>query len=516
MAVKQYLDFQVIKSPTMHVLLDETNENGIHLVKVKVKNNHAATGAKLSLEWTNPCTDIHGCWLFNQSRIRFDDQSMRKLPHLNSFYNDRGENRYSVTCSDTSRHVALFMTFNQEKMEMNFSFQVEIPFNNEEYECEIRIDTRDIPYEQSLVELKEWHETKGNVFAHFLKKHVSSPTYVCTDSFPSEIQEIEENVYIARQLGFERIVAEVSYELVKGLLEDREQDTAIQKHIAYIHQMELDYTLSVYLTNEQFSTRRRHILAHMQQLLDKWKFDRIEIRVQASSDCDDTEHMVYRLLQHITSLQKGRQVLEVGCFVVNNQSPHYSFPSSFMMSDRATERLHIKNLRHLYPNQSIQSPIIQWHENESVENASLYFINTLFAVPHVSISLKHLSYEHSQLLSYWITFWKDHCNLLNVKKIRATSAQMNAAMSVEHEHESLVVRYDSTAIQLKKDNHLCTIVNGSEEETIIVKLTAGTWQVRIVNCLGKVVHNENQALSSGFHTFRCPKSGVIQLVRRDL
>ncbi len=76
--------------------------------------------------------------------------------------------------------------------------------------------------------------------------------------------------------------------------------------------------------------------------------------------------------------------------------------------------LHIKNSRYLYPNQSIQSPIIQWHENESAENASLYLINTLFAVPHVSTNLKHLSYEHSQLLSYWITFWKNHSNLLNV------------------------------------------------------------------------------------------------------
>lgn len=68
----------------------------------------------------------------------------------------------------------------------------------------------------------------------------------------------------------------------------------------------------------------------------------------------------------------------------------------------------------MYPNQSIQSPIIQWYENESAENASLYLINTLFAVPHVSTNLKHLSYEHSQLLSYWITFWKNHSNLLNV------------------------------------------------------------------------------------------------------
>lgn len=516
MAVKQYLNFEVIKSPTMHVLLDETNEDGIHLVKVKVKNNHATAGAKLSLEWTNPCTDIHGYWLFNQSRIRFDDQDMRKLPYLNSFYNDQGENRYSVTCSDTSRYVALFMAFDQAKMTMNFSLQVEIPLNSAEYECEIRIDTRDIPYEQSLIELKEWHEHKGNVFAHFSKKHVSSPTYVCTGAFPSEIQEIEENVYIAKQLGFERIVAEVSYEVVKDLLEDREHDASIQKHIGHIHQMELDYTLSVYLTNEQFSARRLHILTHMQQLLDKWKFDRIELRVQASSDCDDTEHMVYRLLKHITSLQKGVQVLEVGCFMVDKQSLHYSFPSSFMMGDRAVERLHIKNLRYLYPNQSIQSPIIQWHENESAENASLYLINTLFAVPHVSINLKHLSYEHSQLLSYWITFWKNHSNLLNVKKIRASSAQLNAVMSVQHENESLIVRYDSTAIQLKKDNQLCTIVNGSEEETMIVKLTGGTWQIKIFNCLGKLVHSENQFLSSGFHTFRCLKSGVIQLVKRDL
>jgi alpha-galactosidase len=75
-------------------------------------------------------------------------------------------------------------------------------------------------------------------------------------------------------------------------------------------------------------------------------------------------------------------------------------------------RHNIINLRYTSGKSAVHSDMVMWNKDDEVESAALQLVSIIYGVPQISVRIAELSEEHKQMLSYYLSFWREHRDVL--------------------------------------------------------------------------------------------------------
>ncbi|MGF1722973.1 alpha-galactosidase [Vibrio kyushuensis] len=183
-------------------------------------------------------------------------------------------------------------------------------------------------------------------------------------------------------------------------------------------------------------------------------------------------------------------------------------------NDPIANRMGILDLRAFSGNTSVHSDMFTWSPEDTVESASLHFINSLFAVPQISPNMRKLSDSHLAMVKHWLGFWTRHKNILMNGKIKTCSPEMQyPIVESSLQHEKVVAVFSDTPVEVFHDGITdITIVNGTMSERVILRSsTEKSITVSTFDCLGSHLEDKSMELQAGLTELEQPISGYIKI-----
>lgn len=179
-------------------------------------------------------------------------------------------------------------------------------------------------------------------------------------------------------------------------------------------------------------------------------------------------------------------------------------------------RVGILDLRLSRPGTPIHSDPIMWAEGDSPERVAHHLINSLLGVPQVSVDLTRLPAGQSEALTFWLSVWREHRDLLLHGRLVPERPELMYPVARAHEGgRHFVARYAPHAILIPAGDWTELLIANADDSSPILlnegdEVSAGLeiWDVR-----GRLVVDGDIVLSPGPHALAIPSGGLARLRR---
>jgi alpha-galactosidase len=180
-------------------------------------------------------------------------------------------------------------------------------------------------------------------------------------------------------------------------------------------------------------------------------------------------------------------------------------------------RQRIVDLRLLAGATPVHADPIVWHADEPSDKAALQLLDTLFAVPQVSMRLDSLSPAHTAMLMHYLAYWRANQEVLLDGQFRpeGINAQYDLVRAVTA-NKQIVAAYADRAIVLDAAAPAIDLVNATASTRLVVDATQdlGRYEARATDAEGREVSRTPLDLTRGAHVVAVPRAGIVALVRR--
>lgn len=565
-------------------LTSEELEDGLESVKLKITSQVPIHLPKITVSWNEPIIDMHAYWYPTAFRNKafhadwargFFSKATISAP-VSCLYNISGQNRLTCAFSDALNTVNINLGVHEEDgtFKCKIVLFTEISKKVSEYEGELRIDTRNIPYYESLKDVSKWWESFKQYKPAFVPEFAKQPMYSTWYSFHQEIKEdeIEKQCRVAKELGCEAIIVDDGwqtsdnnrgYAYCGDWKVSKERISNMKEHVKRVHDIGLKYMLwysvpFVGLHSEVWSKFKNKILSYNEILkagvLDprypevreylisiyedavrEWDLDGLKLDFVDEFDLPSDGSNSHNELMDFESVQEA-----VDCLLSAVMEKLRAIKPDFMIefrqryigpymrkygnmfrvtdcpNDAITNKIGSIDIRLICGNTAPHSDMIMWNTEESMENVALQFINILFSVPQLSMKFENLKQEHFEISRFWLNFWKKHREVLLGGKLTPLYPELNyplIASSTEKEH--IVAVYSEIVAHLGKEaSGKIILVNGTQKNKIYLEIEEnfGEKHIEVLNCSGKAVRRERVNLNKGLLSIDIPVGGVAYLI----
>jgi alpha-galactosidase len=580
--------FEVVleKEPdNFEISFDHINlAEGLELVRLRLTAAAAAVPGLYRLSWGQPLVDIHGFWRPGTDQhgnlpadwgAGFVSQSTTHAP-VGCLFNLKNQNRHTWAFSDALNPVEIGAGVNEETATFRISltlFQVSAPFAS--YEATLRLDTRPLPYYQSLSEVQAWWAGQPGYQPAPVPAITRQPMYSTWYSFHQRLEaaEVEKQCRLAAELGCEAVIVDDGWQTSNNqrgyaycgdweVWQEKIPD--MQAHVARVHEAGLKFILwyalpfigpkgknfgrfegkylnfiehhNTWVLDPRFPEVREFLINLCEEAQRAWGIDGFKIdfvqdfkqpQGEKLTSLDGRDYASVpvatdRLLSDL--LARLRQANpEV---VVEFRQPYIGplmrkygnmFRAGDCPNDSLTNRVHTLDIRLLAGNTTTHSDMLMWHPADPVESAALQIISVLFAVPQISVLLDKIPAAHQKMLAFWLAFWRQHQDLLLDGELRplypASQYPLVEALRGDQQLLAFYANVVARPSQPIRDNLI--LVNGTSEPGVILELTSnpGKFQLEIRNCMGEVVETGAISLGPELHSIAVPAAGVALLKR---
>ncbi|MEU6789123.1 alpha-galactosidase [Nonomuraea angiospora] len=179
-------------------------------------------------------------------------------------------------------------------------------------------------------------------------------------------------------------------------------------------------------------------------------------------------------------------------------------------------RVGILDLRLSRPGTPIHSDPIMWAEGDSPERVAHHLINSLLGVPQVSVDLTRLPGDQSEALTFWLSVWREHRDLLlHGRLVPERPELMYPVVRVHDGGRHFVARYAPHSILIPAGDWTELLVANADDSSPIllnegdeVRVGLEIWDAR-----GRLVVDGDIVLASGPHALAIPSGGLARLRR---
>jgi alpha-galactosidase len=461
-------------------------EPGIDLVHIKITAQKAASPPLFTLSWSHPAVDIHANWLTSSDHNKglkpdWTSSSSSKATSqapICSLYSFSGQNKLTFAFSDALNMIRIGAGVSEETamFRCNIQLFVEPTPPMTLYEATLRLDTRDIPYYESLEQVQQWWASFPDYKPAPVPEVARQPLYSTWYSFHQQVTaaEVEEQCRLAKALGCEAVIVDDGWQTTdnaRGYAYTGDWEVTAVKipdmkaHVARVHALGMKYILWYSVpfvgihskTYARFSDKllysierlgagvldprypevREYIINTYEQAMREWDLDGFKLdfvdsfsltprpvesspqayALAAGQDYLSVPEAVDRLLTDI--IARLRQIkpdvmVEFRQSYIGPLMRKYGnmFRASDCPNDALTNRERTIDIRLLCGDTAAHADMLMWNENEPVESAALQVINILFSVPQISVLLHKLPSEHLEMVRFWLAFWHEHRDVL--------------------------------------------------------------------------------------------------------
>jgi len=184
-------------------------------------------------------------------------------------------------------------------------------------------------------------------------------------------------------------------------------------------------------------------------------------------------------------------------------------------NDAVENRMHTLDIRLLGEDTATHSDMLMWHAGDPVHSAALQLVNIIFSVPQISVLLDRIPPEHVEMLRFWLGFWREHRDVLLDGALEPLHPEANYPLVLARTESKLIAAaYGNAVVPLVGEiPSTLLLVNGTLEEGVVLRLEndAGTREVEVRDCRGRVTSNDTIGLEAGLLGIDIPPAGVALL-----
>lgn len=490
-------------------------------------------------------------------------------------HNANGENKIAFACSDAISPITVRMGVNEETSSLEckaelFGLHGAIA---KTYSVELRIDTRPKKFYETLDEYRKWYES---FYPPMPAPNVGRlPFYSSWYSFHKALNAdtLLLQCRVAKSFGCDAVIIDDGWQTTdaRSIYEDcgdwevqPEVFPDLAKTVAQIHALDMkvllwyavpfagfrskaaqtfkdkmlysDWGLRTHVFDVRFPDVREHIISRLEDGMRRYNLDGLKLdfidmlrspnrdtkQTGGGRDYESVEEATVKLMSDIRARLEAIKPDVMIEFRQSYISPAMRscgnlFRAGDCANDAIENRARTIDIRLISGATAVHSDMLTWNVNEPVEIAADQITNILFSVPQLSNRFEKLPPAHSEMIRYWIRFWREHRDALLDGAFRPHHPELNyPIVEASSKEKRIIALYADMVVNLDADvPKELYIVNGSHKNSIVLKLDAplGARIVEVVDCAGKLTRRERKNFSKGLHQLDAPLSGVVKLVK---
>ncbi|MFD0697457.1 glycoside hydrolase family 36 protein [Paenibacillus sp. GCM10027628] len=556
-----------------------TVQDGVELIQIKLESDSLQQPPEVELIWHHPGIDIQGTWhpsAYRSKRLHVDweqglvSKSTYSAPVI-SLFNIQGKNRLTFAFSDALNSVSLSAGVNEEtatyrcgvKLFFEPSLQLTV------YEAVLSLDTREVPYYQSLSDVGVWWASLPGYTPALVPETAKLPMYSTWYSFHQELaaEGIEQECLLAKQLGCEAVIVDDGWQTsdnARGYAYcgDWEIYTGkipnMRAHVERVHQIGMKYLLwysvpfvgfksknwerfkdKMLMTTSRLQTGvldprypdvREFIIKLYEEALIEWNLDGFKLdfvdsfngteetiqKKDISMDYTAIPKAVDRLMSDIIARLRTIKpdiMIEFRQNYIGPLMRKYGnmFRATDCPNDAVENRIRTLDVRLLAGDTAVHADMMMWHPDEPVESAALQIVNTLFSVPQISVRLDRIPQRHLQMLRHWLSFWREHRDVLLDGELKPQHPDFLYPLVIaDNSQKRIVAAYGDVTVNPGRGvPPQVFFVNGTLNERIYVEIDEdlGVKTVEIRDCQGQLQETLQVNLRTGIHRLNIPPCG---------
>ena len=442
--------------------------------------------------------------------------------------------------------------------------------NGRAYQLKIYIDRRKIPYYQVLDDVRRWWEETDSIAPMAVPEIARHPMYSTWYSYHQHLgqQELEAELLTAKELGLDSVILDDGWQTDDcgggyGYCGDWKVACSkfpdLAAHVKTVHQMGMKYLVWFSVPFLGFSAKRyeelkQYSLYTIPRLrcevldprypavreflketylsfvknyqVDGLKLDFID-RLYAQEDDRVKDGMDFDCVQDatvamLTEIMEALRAYNPDILIEFRQS--YIGPSIrrfgnlFRVADCPNDgfcnRIGIADIRLLAGQSAVHSDMLYWNADETVEQAALQVLDCLFGTMQYSLKIENLPPEHIRMSRFWISFMKEHIDLLQTGAFIPTEPQsLYPVITAKNERDVLTAVYVRNKIaEFVPCPGSFYLVNATPQPAICLKTENDVVRnLRVYNCMGDIVSEKQITLQKGLHMLEIPLSGMAEL-----
>ena len=479
-------------------------------------------------------------------RKRVTESRLASWMPLHTLLSADGQNRFAIAVSDAKTPISIGTGVHEH----NACFSCELTFFTvkvaplTEYSAVLRIDTRDIPYYDAIYEAVEWWEKDCGYTPAYVPEHAKLPMNSLWYSYHQNLHadEIVAECALSKPLGMDTVIVDDGWQTHdegRGYVTcgDWEMSEAkfpdMKDFVDRVHALGMKVMLwysvpfigidaknyerfSSMLIEEAtankkvcvFDPRYKEVRDYLIEIyanavkdwgLDGLKLDFIDsfaLKGRALEDDDrrdiqSLEDAIDRLMTDVTDALRAINPEIMIEFRQSYVGPAIRKYGNMLRvgdcpNDSMRNRHNIINLRYTSGKSAVHSDMVMWNKDDEVESAALQLVSIIYGVPQISVRIAELSEAHKQMLSYYLSFWREHRDVLMDGKLRAENPESFYSIAcAEKDGRAIYTSYTDTLIECGGYSEIIAI-NSSRAKSLLIKDAVGK-SYRVVNCKGETL-----------------------------
>lgn len=181
-------------------------------------------------------------------------------------------------------------------------------------------------------------------------------------------------------------------------------------------------------------------------------------------------------------------------------------------------RQRITDVRLLARHTPVHADPIVWNAQEDTEVAALQLLDTLFAVPQISMRIETLPPAHLAMMKNYLRYWNANRATLLDGTLQPQGIYGDYELiSAVDSRKRIVGLYDDRVIALDAGQPpAIDIVNATRASRVVIdsKSDLGRYDLTVTDVSGAVVRRGRIALTRGVHAIEVPAAGIVALARK--
>lgn len=563
-------DFTVEKTASMPT-------EGVQLITFKFTAKSASELQPATIHFNFPSIDVSGYW---NPKISIDkvnyfnngvtSKASRNAPVL-AFYNGALENRMTMALSDALNQSEFNSWLKEEDVNFHpriYLFREKMP-KTTAYEVTLRIDTRALPYYESIDAVASWWADMPEYKPMQVPEAAKEPMYSTWYSYHQSItaEAIVAECKIAKSLGCGAVIIDDGWQTNDGNRgyaytgdwnPDRIQD--MKGFVEAVHNEGMKFLLwyslpfmgenaknyskfkgkylrywdgqGTYVLDPRYPEVREYIVNTYITAMHEWNLDGFKLdfigRFTAVDDTvltkadgrdyasvnDATDVLMTEVTNKLTAL-KPDILIEFRQPYIGPVMRKYGnmFRGVDAPNNAIANRIETTNLRILSQNTAVHSDMFIWRPEETVEVAALQILNIMYSVPQLSVRLEEIPEDHLNMIRYWFNYWNNNTHILMDGTFIPSNPTTNYPwLTAIAGHKQITTLYDDVIVTIDNKNTHVDLINAKASTAVIFNMEKERRaNLKIIDCEGHIVLDNNTILNEGVNSIEVPKSGMVSL-----
>lgn len=513
--------------------------------------------------WNPSLLDIHGL-AFEWGKLSVQSRLASWMP-IQSLISKDGKNKLCISVSDVDTPISIRTGLREEDATLacEIEFFTKPTSPTDKYMATVRIDTRDVPYYDSIYDTTEWWETGCGYQSAYVPESARMPMDSLWYSFHQMLDrdEILKECKASREIGLETVIIDDGWQTDdnnRGYAFCGDWQVAPKKMgdmaslVKEIHGIGMKVILwysvpfmgihaekfkefegmflegsgddkTFFGLDPRYKKVREYLVGIYAKAVKDWnldglKLDFIDSFILKGKSLQPDDKRDYQSLEdaiHALMTEIRASLIAVNPDIMIEFRQSYVGPSIRKYGnmlrvgdcpcDILKNRMGIINLRMTSGKTAVHSDMIMWNSDDSAENAALQFASILYGVPQISMRVDKLSSAHYEMLKYYVSFWKEWKDILLDGKLTAENPESNYSIACSTlGNKEVITAFTNPVIEINAAESVA--VNASMHNSFIIKGADGK-KFRTVNCSGK--ETASGIIGSSLAELEVPTAGMI-------